>query len=246
MDPDTFARLSARLQRGTDYGERGQLLPLTEAALGLPPAERLPALVAALSTERLIVPVPVEARPGGDGAHLPVDLGGDSSVPLATGESPAGPAIVAFTQAERLVAWDGGARPAPMAARRVALTAIATGTERIWVDPGSGESSVLIPRPAVVALAHGDVWMPASRDPELAAQLRQIAARPHWVAAADIRIDPEDPRGLVRIHVTLAAAEPGRLDRAMVAGLLAELAASPRLGVAADTVEFVPQLAPLV
>lgn len=244
MDPQKFARISARLKRPTDSSEVGQLLPLTAAALREPGDGRLAAVVAALASERLIVPVPVEVHPDESGEHRPVDLGEDSRIPLITAESPVGIAIVAFADAARLSAWDPAARPMPIPSRKVALTALATGVSRLWLNPAAEE--VVIPRPAVAALAHGDVWLPAWKDPELLEELRRVARAPDWIAGAEIRIEPDPGTGVLRVSVVLAARDPGRLDRSQVAGLLAELAATPRLQAAAETVEFVPSLAPLV
>lgn len=225
MDSAKFARLNARLQGKTDLGEVGQLLSQTSAALV---QDSLPLLVHALAGERVLVPAPRE----------------DAREPLVAATSPAGPAIVVFTRAEELTKWDSTARPMPLSGQKAALTALASGAPRLWVDPRG--VSMVIPRPAVVALAHGDSWLPAWEDPELKAELQGIAQQAPWVAFAGVVVEPGQDSTAVRVVVTVSAGESGQVDQARVAGLLAALGNSPRLQVAAETVEFVPRIVPLV
>lgn len=246
VDPDKFARLSARLSRKTDRGERGQRLPATEAALATPGEEaaRLEALVAALARERIIVPVPVETHPESGGAHRPHDLDGQTLPPLPTDVSRAGPAVVVFTSATQLARWDGAARPLPVSAQKAALTAVATGVARLWVDPAG--AGLLIPGPAVHALAHGGDWLPPWQDTALRDDLCRAAFPSQPVTLKRVVISPlNDRTGGIRVEATLGLPEripPAQRQRA-VKEALGVLASNPRLRASADRIEFVPLLA---
>lgn len=162
---------------GPFANDLGQALPLTAAALAAAGPQisndwwamgkQQEMLTAALGTERLLVPAPIEQTPGRDGK--PCESGS-----LLTANSPLGPAVVAFSCLAQMQAWNPSARPVPMDSARVALVALASSGGRLLVDPAG--AAVLLGRPALAALASGDKWLPAWRDTELIAQLRTLVA----------------------------------------------------------------------
>lgn len=167
MGEHNFASLQARLQRSVDSADRGQVMPLTAAALvEFDPITRLEKLVAALESERLLAPALVES--------------GEECITAATRiPSPYGEVTVAFTDYEALRRWAPQARPVPIAGRQQALMAMAETGGRLLINPvpdsegGSSElSGIRLPRPAVQALAHGDSWLPPWRDDDLRTELQ--------------------------------------------------------------------------
>lgn len=218
MPSHSFESLQARLNHAVDTSDRGQTLPNTAAALVLEdPAERLVALVNALETERVLVPAVIESTNCEDGDVTTVD-------------TDLGPAVVAFTSVDALTAWNSGARPVPMSGRKAAMLAVANSSGRLLID--EGVSPIRVPRPATVALAHGDSWLPAWEDAELQAELDELRSeqiayvRPRPSAGAALRVE---------VGVLHTA------DRAKLAQELRGIAVSPRLRPAAEIVELVPK-----
>ncbi len=243
MNPETFARLAKRLESRPDRSDHGQRLPELRAALELPEGpQRLSAVVSAIGAERIIVPVPVESHPDQTGEHRPQDLSPDASVPLAIDEHAGISAIAIFSDADSLLRWDPEARPLAMDAQKAALTAASTGIPRLRLNPGA--ESIVIPRPAVEALASGGTWLPAWDDPSLAESLGQEARDlATWADFIEVTVLPGD-NGSVRVEVLAA---PKQVDPALVrasfAALLTALGKNPRLAGGTETVQFVPRLA---
>lgn len=241
LNPDKFARLARRLASRPDRSDHGQLLPALGAALEVEElGDRLARVVAALGSERLIVPVPVEAHPDqAGGEHRPQDLDPDSQIPLATDERDGVTAIAVFSSAEALRHWDREARPLALTSQKVAITAIATGVPRLRLDPA--DQSLLLSRPAVEALAAGDRWLPGWEDELLRAHLSARAAElAPWASFVSVTLRP-NPTGLT-VEVSAAPREGHRRVREDFAALLAQLGQDPRLGAAAESVEFNPRL----
>lgn len=166
-------------------GDDGALAPALAAVLDAARASGEPvdveALVLALPGVRLFVPV--TAVSAGTDEATGGDLGADMAIP--TLRSPDGrDALPVFTSVAALTAWSAKARPVPVEARRAAVSAVQEGQQLLVLDPGvSGPAgSVVVPRPAVWALAQGEPWTPSWRDPEVAAALAAIAARMGGVA----------------------------------------------------------------
>ena len=235
---DQRARLAQRLsQRTGDRADSGQVLPLTRRALAEEdPAVRLEALVTALSHERVVLPVDVEADPRVTGIHAPSE-GTSHEFPRAG--TPEGPALVAFTSASALSADRPGARPAPLSARTLALTALVETRGRVLVDPGSVPGGIRLPRPAVAALAQGDTWLPAWRDGDLLQRLRDVAGAGGDPAVLDVRVPPCGG-ATQRVEVLVEASLEGAAARAVLARALHDLARDPRLAAACERVEIVP------
>ncbi len=124
---------------------------------------------AALLTARVLVPVVAVLGdgPAPIGPHgRPVDKSADMAV--ATLVAPDGTrALPVFSSAAELAAWDPAARPVPAEGPRAALSAVQDGCTALVVDPRAARPLVL-PRPALWALAQGRRWLPPGRDPEVA------------------------------------------------------------------------------
>lgn len=244
LTPEQRARLSQRLSMRRADGDHGDLLPHTAQAMDLlDPVARLESLVRALAEERVIVPIDVEADPRITGVHAGLSGEDGSGADFARVDTVAGPALAVYTSAGALGADRPGARPMPIAFRTVALTALVEVGGHVLVDPGAAE--VLLPRPAVSALAQGDQWLPAWRDPELRDELRELVGCGREPGILDVRIACG---GGVAVRVEIVAdpnAEPVAVRGAMSRAAKV-VAGSRRLAVAAERVEVVPLWAPLV
>ncbi len=132
------------------------------------------AVVAALATARVFVPILATLAEEGDGAGgLQADKQADMA--LVTLKAPDGrTAMPVFTSAASLQAWHPEARPVAVYAARAALSAVAENAELLVLDPGSAVTFV-VRRPAVWALAQQRDWTPSYADPELARSLGEAA-----------------------------------------------------------------------
>lgn len=171
-------------------GDDGAVAPALAAALAADPVDPA-AVLAALAGARVFVPVVAIA--GEVDERTGADAGADMALPVL--RSPDGrTALPVFTDVAALTWWDATARPVPVDARRAALSAVQEQRQLLVLDP-AGPVPVVLPRPALWALAQGQAWTPSPRDP----------AVQHAVAAA-------------------ASAVPGVLTVACRPGRRAELA----------------------
>ena len=133
------------------------------------------AVVRALATARVFIPIVAQLAEEADGGHgLQSDKQADMA--LVTLKAPDGrTAMPAFTSAAALAAWHPDARPVAVYAARAALSAVAEGAELMVLDPGSPLTFV-VRRPAVWALAQQHEWVPSYADPSLAPEMAQAAA----------------------------------------------------------------------
>ena len=127
--------------------------------------------------------------------------------------------------------------------RSIGLTALVETGGRIVVNPGT--DAVLLPRPAVAALAQGDEWLPAWRD-EALRELLLAEASAACPAIVDVEIAYAGD-GLTRVLVSVdserfAQAEDASVMRETLSGALSALGSNPRLIAAADRVEIAPVL----
>lgn len=181
-----------------------------QTALQAPAGARLADLVAVLGAVRLLVPVVAVTDESSADMALPRLRAPDGRA-----------ALPVFSSTAALAAWDDAARPVPVDGRRVALSAVDDGCDVLVLDPAG--PAVVVPRPAVWAVAQGRRWTPSPRDPAVAAA---VAA-----AAADVRrAHPAllgsrcEPGGRTELRVVLRVA-PG-LGRAAVRSLTADLQAA--------------------
>ena len=156
--------------------DAGYLAALSDLAAGTGDEA---AVVAALATARVFVPILAqlaeegEAAAGPNGDPLHSDKQADMA--LVTLKAPDGrTAMPVFTSAASLTAWHPEARPVAVYAARAALSAVAEGAELLVLDPGS-EVTFVVRRPAVWALAQQQPWTPSYADPDLAGALGEGA-----------------------------------------------------------------------
>lgn len=117
-------------------------------------------VVAALAGTRVLVPVLARLEEAGEAHGLTVDK--EASAGIVALQSPDGrTALPVFTGTDQLRRWREDARPVPAESERAAASAVAEGWELLVVDPG-GPVTVVVPRPAVRALATGRPWVPAA------------------------------------------------------------------------------------
>ena len=240
-------RLAQRLSMMShDRADVGQGLPRTARALALGQgsdagAARLEALVDALVFERVIVPIDVEPDPRVTGVHAGEN--GHNPIDFVRAQTPAGEALAIYSSAQALTAHRPGDRPRALDFRTIGLTALVETGGRIVVNPGT--DAVLLPRPAVAALAQGDEWLPAWRDEALRELLlaETSAACP---AIVDVEIAYAGD-GLTRVLVSVdrasfaQGADASAMKETLSAALNA-LGSNPRLIASADRVEIAPVL----
>ena len=213
----------------------GTASPVLARALAAGNVEQV---AAALVEARVLVPVVAVLGdgPAPVGAHgRPVDAGADMAV--ATLVAPDGArALPVFSSAAALTAWDAGARPVPAEGPRAALSAVQDGCVALVVDPGSPRP-VVLPRPALWAVAQGRSWVPPERDPEVADAVS--GALDGLEEVAGVRLTAGEAGGLtvvLAVRQGLDAAQLSALLDAVRAGLaradvLAERAESLALSV---------------
>ena len=240
-------RLAQRLSMMShDRADVGQGLPRTARALALGQgsdagASRLEALVDALVFERVIVPIDVEPDPRVTGVHAGEN--GHNPIDFVRAQTPAGEALAIYSSAQALSAHRPGDRPMALDIRTIGLTALVETGGRIVVNPGT--DAVLLPRPAVAALAQGDEWLPAWRDGSLRELLLAEAAAA-CPAIVDVEITYAGD-GLTRVVVSVdrqrfaQGAEASAMKEAL-SGALNAVGANPRLIASADRVEIAPVL----
>lgn len=238
-------KLAARLGKRDGGTDRGEVMPRTAAALALVNEKEdkgLEALVAALADERVIVAVQVEKPHEHPALHVsagPVPKT-DDEIDFEHVPTDIGPALAVFTSVAALAAHDPAARPMPLAMRTVALTALAETGGHVLVDPAG--AAILLPRPAVAAIAQGDSWLPAWRDPELLAELRERTGASFDEPVMDLQL--EYAGGIdVRVNVLSNPALEPTVVRAALDRAFEAIQSSPRLGVAAERVVLTPKWA---
>lgn len=170
-------------------GDDGSVQPAMAAALALPDdAERLLAVVAALREGRVIVPVVAHEHPGRDedGNVLEHDSdqfktgdpGADAAAAaasVAVRTADGRNAMPVFSSMPAMLAWRADARPVPIEGVRAAATAIDENDSLLVLDPGN-DPTVVVPRPAVWALAQQQDWTPSWADETLPAVVTNALA----------------------------------------------------------------------
>lgn len=132
----------------------------------------------------------------------------EASAGIVALEAPDGrKALPVFSSVSAMTTWRKDARPVPVDAVRAALSAVSEGWALLVLDPGSPHE-VLIPRPAVWAIAQQRPWSPVAKDgvisDDVSSEIRGI-------------LEPIE-------HIARAHAEPGRTaEVAVVLGIDAGL-----------------------
>lgn len=117
-------------------------------------------VVARLAHTRVLIPVLAELDVAEQGEHgHQVDKQASAGV-VALAAPDGRTALPVFSSVAAMTSWRAEARPVPADAARAALSAVAEDWALLVLDPG-GPVSVLVPRPAVWAIAQGKTWVPA-------------------------------------------------------------------------------------
>lgn len=106
--------------------------------------------------------LPAWPHKGADGDCEDEDLG---TVEVSPGRI----ATMVFSDLEALADFDRSARPVPSSSRRIAVN-VSAGNGRLVLNPGPAQ--IVLPSPAVNAVAAGDSWLPPWED----SQLRDVLA----------------------------------------------------------------------
>ena len=182
-------------------------------------------VVDALAGTRVLVPVLAELEVEDVVVHAGHEhtVDKEASAGIVALRAPDGrTALPVFTSVATMAAWRPDARPVPSDVARAALSAVTEGWEVLVVDPG-GPTTVLVPRPAVWALAQQERWRPAVTadgvDPEVRAAAIAAVAPVAGVVAVDT---VPGARAEVAVVVDLVAG----LDRAGLDSVLAQVNAA--------------------
>lgn len=228
-----------RFEQNPHSGDDGSADPALLAAL-----ERFRAgqgsqveVVDAFRHARVLVPLIAEK---GEEGVAPSGLAVDKTQELSivTVAAPDGRRVQpVFSSVTAMASWDATARPIPVEAVRVALSASAEDTDLIVLDP-TAETEFVVRRPAVWAIAQGLPWEPSFLSPEVFAALQDSVASE--LAVIDVAVAAGDPdarlRGpeLVVVLELMDGLERQALD-AVLARLAQRWAADDRVAVLADS-----------
>ncbi|MGM0384504.1 MAG: SseB family protein [Actinomycetota bacterium] len=216
------------------------------AAKAVEPPDRTPAVVRAMHGGRVLVPVLAHAHPGstapGGVANHVKSSGSDAqqeaceqaataTVDVADGRA----AMPVFSSLAALVAWNPDARPVPVFGEQAARAAVSVSDGLMLLDPG--DEPVLIPRPAVRALAVGEEWVPAWADERLGSVAASALAK--VVELVGVRLEPGRTTEIRVVVAVRAGLDPQQLREALARAADA-LANDPTLRERVDSMELYP------
>jgi len=194
-------------------------------------------VVDAFRAARVLVPLVAEK---GDEGVGPTGLAVDKTQELSivTVAAPDGRRVQpVFSSVDTMRHWDPSARPIPVEAVRVALSASGEETDLVVLDPAS-DTEFVLRRPAVWAVAQGQRWEPSFLSPEVFTALQESIAQE--LAVIDVAVAAGDPDARMRgpeLIVTLELIDG--LDRETLDAVLARLAqrwaADDRMAVLVDS-----------
>lgn len=194
-------------------------------------------VIDAFRASRVLVPLVAERGDDGVGpTGLKVDKTQELSI--VTVAAPDGRRVQpVFSSVDTMRRWDATARPIPVEALRVTLSAAGEQTDLIVLDPAS-DTEFVLRRPAVWAIAQQQRWEPSFLSPEVFTALRESIA--HELAVIDVSVAAGDPDARMRgseLVVTLELIDG--LDRETLDAVLARLAqrwaADDRMAVLVDS-----------
>jgi hypothetical protein len=198
-------------------------------------------LLGAIATCRFLIPlVAVAGEEGVNDEGARIDKSQELSIITVAG--PDGrPILPVFSSVAAMSAWRVDARPVPASAQRVALAAANEGTDRVVIDARGDE--VVLPRPAVWAIATAERWVPALKDPDVVEAIVGPAEEfTEILAAAPVESDPElrgtGPEVLVRLAIA-PGVEPERL-REIITAITARWASDPLVARRVDALAVQP------
>ncbi len=147
-------------------------------------------VVDALRESRLLIPLIAVAGELGTNEHgHAVDKSQELSIVTVMG--PDGRSVLpAFTSVVAMSAWNPAARPVPATAQRVALAAASESTDLVVLDPTS-MTEFALRRPALLALAQSQPWLPSYLDTDVLSAFMDAAEPEPSVAA--VQLAPGDP-----------------------------------------------------
>lgn len=194
-------------------------------------------VVDVLATARVLVPV-VAGLEVGDVTAEGLHVDKEASAAVVALQAPDGrTALPVFTSVGSMARWRDDARPVAAEAARAATSALQEGWEVLVLDP-AGPVSVVVPRPAVRALASGTRWDPAVRAGAVAPVVRRAVAA--LTGVEHVRTADAVPGRSAEVAVVLGL-RPG-LDRSRLDGVLARvnafLAADPVVVERVDSIEL--------
>ncbi|WP_456846031.1 SseB family protein [Cellulomonas sp. P5_C6] len=229
-------------------GDDGTADPAVAAALAALEAGTgtVAGVVEALAGTRVLVPVLAELEVEDvvvhGGHEHTVDK--EASAGIVALQAPDGrTALPVFTSVATMTAWRSDARPVPSDVARAALSAVTEGWEVLVVDPG-GPTTVLVPRPAVWALAQQETWHPAVTPDGVDADLRAAIAAAVAPVPGVVAVDAvPGSRAEVAVVVDLVAGlDRGGLD-AVLAQVNAAVAGVELVATRVDSLELRPRAA---
>ena len=166
-------------------------------------------VVDAVRTCRFLIPLVAVAGETGVSAdgHI-IDKTQELSIITVAG--PDGrPVLPVFSSVDTMRQWRPDARPVPADAVRVALAAAAEHTDRVVIDARSPETLVVIPRPAVWAIAQGEPWVPAVDDAAVLEAVARPAAQHPEVWGVTLVVGDPQGRGEAAEVIVRLGVEPG-------------------------------------
>lgn len=190
-------------------------------------------LMARLAGARLLVPVVAEPGTADQGAASPADDRSDMASIVLTAPD-GGRAMPVFTGIDALTAWNGTARPVPVAAADAARAAIEDGCVAVPIDLGS-DRVVALRLSHLWALAQERDWAPPGRDPLVADALRRIVAADARITRVEVN---DGPHGRAEIVLVLVPGLAPDDVRGLAAGV-GEALADPGVRVRLDEVALV-------
>lgn len=202
-------------------------------------------LVAAISECRFLIPLVAVAGEEGENEHG-VRIDKTQELSIITVAGPDGrPILPVFSSVAAMTNWRPDARPVPATAQRVALAAASEQTDRVVIDARGDE--LVLPRPAVWAIARGTGWVPAIDDPEVVEAItRPAEEHPEIVAVAPVGGDPELRGSGPEIVVRLAVAPGVGADRLreVIGAMSARWASDPIVAERVDALSVQPVMLP--
>lgn len=194
-------------------------------------------VVDAFRSARVLIPLIAEK---GEEGVTPSGLAVDKTQELSivTVAAPDGRRVQpVFSSVQTMQQWDAAARPIPVEAVRVALSASAEDTDLIVLDP-TADTEFVIRRPAVWSIAQGHAWEPSFLSPEVFRALQESVA--HELAVIDVSVAAGDPDARLRGPELIVVLElVDGLEREVLDAVLARLAqrwaADDRIAVLADS-----------
>ncbi len=242
--PAAPTRTNPKLEPNPFSDDDGSLPQQLREAKAVEPPHRTPAVVQALVTSRVLVPVLAHTHPGrtddggvvGHGAHATGEEDACETSTTPRVELPDGRhAFPVFTSWDAMRRWDATARPVPAFGVSAARTAISSGENLILVDPD--DDPVLLPRPAVWALATEEEWVPAWRNPEVERAVVRALVGIEPIAAARVEVGHTTE---IRVVVLIRRGLDALTMRDALTAASQQLGQDPVLREKVDTIELYP------